>query len=349
MEDALTRIIDAGIKGGLGGAAISGVIAVLAIVVLFMGERIKKFRLENVTYKRRIVGITALAAALGMGLFPPWRLEYEGRSIKRGYAFFFDPPNPRVSQIDLPQLGVQWAILGILALIIIFYMQEKGRPNSNVPHEPEGQTKSPPRSSNIQVDKKGHHKSGNPTEPPLDSDVLTLENKVKKGAELVLEYSDDAKKNFDRLKQLPKSIAQTFIEKLEEDPSQDTRKLSDDLIAAHEAEIRPYQQEKLNQALAQARELGPEAEQEFRKVVALLGDKIDANEVLARLREKFPGNFEHYGGFAICPTTKGMFEIRDANDNRVPGTLEYKTKVAAKVAIDYLNRLRANEIGSATR
>ncbi len=69
--------------------------------------------------------ITALAAELGMSLFPPWRLEYKGRSLDKGYALFFDPPNPQIlTQIDLPQLSVQWAIVGIIALIVIFLMKD---------------------------------------------------------------------------------------------------------------------------------------------------------------------------------------------------------------------------------
>ena len=90
MDDSLSRIIDAGAGGAVGGAAIGALVAVVA--TFFWG--IKKFGLKDVKYRRKIVGITALATALGMSLFPPWRLEHKGRSIDRGYALLFDPPHP---------------------------------------------------------------------------------------------------------------------------------------------------------------------------------------------------------------------------------------------------------------
>ncbi len=121
MEDVLSRLINA----GAGGAIVGAVLGALVVVIPMLMGGIKKFRLGGVNYRRKIVGATALAAALGMSLFPPWRFEYTGRSLDKGYALLFNPPPPQIlTQIDLPQLSVQWAIVGIIALIVILLIKD---------------------------------------------------------------------------------------------------------------------------------------------------------------------------------------------------------------------------------
>lgn len=64
-------------------------------------------------------------------------------------------------------------------------------------------------------------------------------------------------------------------------------KIKGRLKAEHEKQKNPYTSDALNAALAEARLFGQKAEEEFTRVVEVMGEDIDVGDVLQRLKDKY--------------------------------------------------------------
>lgn len=106
-------------------------------------------------------------------------------------------------------------------------------------------------------------------------------------AHIVIRYDKVAAEQFQRLSELPEEFSDKFLEAVEADPRCDTKSVTDGLIEQHRKQSAPYEDERLNKALAEMREIGPEAEQEFQKAIEVIGeDRVDADFVSEQIRTK---------------------------------------------------------------
>ncbi|MCL7404904.1 hypothetical protein MWN63_02775 [Paradonghicola geojensis] len=112
------------------------------------------------------------------------------------------------------------------------------------------------------------------------------EKKISKALK-VIEYSAAAAHSWAEVTAMPKIYQTRFLEALEAEPTIDTGKLAWQLIEEHQKQLRPYDNEDANDALAQARTIGEEAEKEFIEVYDLIGRLDDANFILQKIEAKF--------------------------------------------------------------
>lgn len=70
--------------------------------------------------KQRKLLLVGIAAAVLMGVFPPWtdsfRYEQAHSQGAAGYAFIFDPPKAEIMHtvsIDVSRLVVQWVVVAL--------------------------------------------------------------------------------------------------------------------------------------------------------------------------------------------------------------------------------------------
>jgi hypothetical protein len=101
----------------------------------------------------------------------------------------------------------------------------------------------------------------------------------------VIKYDKAAAEQFDRLSKLPEEFSKKFLEAVEVDTRCNTESLANELLEEHRKQIGPYEDEKLNVALAEMREISSEAEQEFGKAVVAIGeDGINTEFVCDQIR-----------------------------------------------------------------
>jgi hypothetical protein len=125
----------------------------------------------------------------------------------------------------------------------------------------------------------------------LSSEPINKEDEleISEDISLVLEYSLPAKKGWDQLKDLPDDIKAKFLTAIENNPKQDFIKVAHSLASEYETSQAPYEKSELNEALAEARKLGPDAEREFIRVIDILGEELTVEDVLCRIEDKFSG------------------------------------------------------------
>jgi hypothetical protein len=189
---------------------------------------------------------------------------------------------------------------------------------------PDNQPDQRGKSSMQQTKKEGSNESGDP--------VLSQREK----ASLVIEYSDEAHENYGKLSELPEEYRIRFADALETEPTSDTGKLAETILQEYYEATHPYDEETLNQALAEARNLGAEAEAEFRKVTELLGDKISTEDLLEKLKRKHAFVGPPKEKYKIARTNEGTFEIVDKSGKRHPGTRTFSSEATAIAAFEFL-------------
>lgn len=116
---------------------------------------------------------------------------------------------------------------------------------------------------------------------------LSIEEQKYPKALKVIEYSAAAAHSWDEVTEIPKIYQTRFLDALEAEPTIDTAKLAVELIEAHQEQLRPYAIEAANDALAEVRTIGTEAEKEFIEVYDLLGRPDDVNSILKKIEAKF--------------------------------------------------------------
>lgn len=116
---------------------------------------------------------------------------------------------------------------------------------------------------------------------------LSIEDKKYPKALKVIEYSAAAAHSWAEVTKIPKIYQARFLDALEAEHTIDTAKLAVELVEAHQEQLRPYANEAANDALAEARTIGAEAEKEFIEVYDLLGRPDDANPILKKIEAKF--------------------------------------------------------------
>ena len=137
----------------------------------------------------------------------------------------------------------------------------KGRNNDPAPHTI--------RKAHVSQAKKEHLDSKH-TENIRHNRAPNIQTKTHQRAWLVIEYDPNGAKAYEKIKSLPQQYAADFFASLENDPKQDAIILADTLIESYNRILQPYEDHEANFALKEARKMGVEAEEEFRKVYELL-------------------------------------------------------------------------------
>lgn len=104
---------------------------------------------------------------------------------------------------------------------------------------------------------------------------------------IAIEYRPDATEAWSELKSLPKKYREKFLEKLSAEPQGDIADIKSIILSEHQKEIAPFDDDEMNQALAEARKLGEMAEKEFLSVHEALGKSVTADHLIKMIREKY--------------------------------------------------------------
>ena len=103
---------------------------------------------------------------------------------------------------------------------------------------------------------------------------------------ILFEYDSIVKECHDELDGISPQLSNKFRDEVVSDRKK-AAETRDRLKAEHEKKLNPYPSEKLNEGLSEARMLGPKAEEEYVRVVEVMGEDIEVDGVISRLKEKY--------------------------------------------------------------
>ena len=103
----------------------------------------------------------------------------------------------------------------------------------------------------------------------------------------LLEYDEEIYQMAEELNSSSSKWCNEFIEHLDKNPKQNPASLFAELKEKIEAELKPFEDEDANLALAEAAEISVAAREEFIKVYELLGDRLKPKEILEKVRNKY--------------------------------------------------------------
>ena len=78
-----------------------------------------------------------------------------------------------------------------------------------------------------------------------------------------------------------------FLEILENDPQIEIKTLLNKVNDGCREWNYPYDNEALNKSLLKARQYGKEAEEEFVKIVEMLGNSVDVENIIKKIKQKY--------------------------------------------------------------
>lgn len=110
---------------------------------------------------------------------------------------------------------------------------------------------------------------------------------LTKQAMLAIEYCPEIASAWRTVQKLPREYQACFLQLVGAKPQIDAGKLTAKLLAKYRKELRPYDNDQANNALAHARTISAAAEAEFMMVYDLLGEKVKPAEILRRIEAKF--------------------------------------------------------------
>jgi hypothetical protein len=103
---------------------------------------------------------------------------------------------------------------------------------------------------------------------------------------ILYEYDPVVKECHDELENLEPELSTQFREEIVSDRKK-ASDVRDRLKAEHEKKINPYGSDELNEGLSEARLIGVKAEEEFIRVIDVMGEDVDVSNVLRRIGKKF--------------------------------------------------------------
>jgi hypothetical protein len=162
--------------------------------------------------------------------------------------------------------------------------------------------------------------------------------------QILNEYDPVVKECHDELEGLDHLLSSQFRKEIVSDRKKATE-IRDRLKAEHEknckaleAELEkknnPYSSKELNEALAEARLLGQSAEEEFARVIEVMGEDADADQIISRLKDK-------HGPINLGEQTL-EFSTNTATDNEIVQAIE--DMGTGKLGINEANRLEGLKI-----
>lgn len=152
---------------------------------------------------------------------------------------------------------------------------------------------------------------------------------------MILEYSEEAAANLVKLEVLPEEFQREYLDAIKQG-RRDYSQLADKLFSKHQKLARPFASDKVNDAFAEVAEIGNEARAEFAKVINLLGEDIEIEPVLEKIRNKYvePQGVK-YKGYFIVTNNLGRFEVVDREWQPLPKTTNYRDIATAEAAVDF--------------
>lgn len=103
---------------------------------------------------------------------------------------------------------------------------------------------------------------------------------------ILYEYAPLVKECHDELDGIDSQLSERFREEVVSDRKK-ASEICDRLKAEHEKKMKPFASESLNESLAKARLLGPRAEEEFTRIIEVMGEDVDVHVVIQRLNAKY--------------------------------------------------------------
>lgn len=134
-------------------------------------------------------------------------------------------------------------------------------------------------------DLESRHGSNSPTDSVNDA-FFEIDDEDEQAFQLIYEYDRVAHQCFEDLMWIDKELAKEFKKKIAKDPK-NPEQIRDQLKEKYEKNVSPYDSPSLNRALHEAREIGAKAEYEFKRIVEVLGEHVDVEHVINKLKEKY--------------------------------------------------------------
>jgi hypothetical protein len=106
-------------------------------------------------------------------------------------------------------------------------------------------------------------------------------------AKTAIEYREETADDWGEIQKLPQEYQRVFLDALNADPKQDTSVLSKKLLAKCDQELRPFEDDELNQAFSEIMMLSKEAAEEFKRVQKHLGDSVPVADLVEKISKKY--------------------------------------------------------------
>ena len=102
-----------------------------------------------------------------------------------------------------------------------------------------------------------------------------------------IEYDNHAEATWRKIQKVQSDLGVEFLRRLDVDPRLDVDALFSELISDYEKSQNPYDKPEANEALHMAAKISEEAKEEFQKVYELLGDTLNPDQILEKIKTKF--------------------------------------------------------------
>ena len=106
-------------------------------------------------------------------------------------------------------------------------------------------------------------------------------------AEMAITYRTDVAETWHRIESYPSELVLEFLNALELDPKLHVQTLEAEITGKHKKLVSPFDDDRLTALYLDLQSLNIEAADEFVKVLGLLGDTINAEDLATKLQNKF--------------------------------------------------------------
>ena len=110
---------------------------------------------------------------------------------------------------------------------------------------------------------------------------------IYEAASTRIEYDNKAEEKWREIQEVQSELGVEFLKRLDTDPKLDVDALFDELIADYKKSQNPYDDPSANEALHIAASISEDAKEEFQKVYGLLGDTLNPDQILEKIKSKF--------------------------------------------------------------
>ena len=145
--------------------------------------------------------------------------------------------------------------------------------------------------------------------------TLNTENFPK--AELAISYRKDIQNAVNELSHYHEEYGSLILSMLEENPQINPEELKEIVFEKFERDYKPYNDQRLNDALIEVSVLGLDAVEELKAIIDVLGSTIDLDAAKEKLAEKYGGKLDEKNKTLQSNTDEGTFAVtvNDRNEN----------------------------------
>jgi len=113
---------------------------------------------------------------------------------------------------------------------------------------------------------------------------MGADNQQFQSAITAIKFREEAKSAFDSLESVPNEYRLKFLQLLNSSPQGNVDEMLAQVMQSYEEWLNPYDNEEANKQLQIARKLGPAAEKQFIEALGVLGDSVDPEGVLNKVK-----------------------------------------------------------------